>query len=644
MKKIFLTLIMVLALLCLLTVAVFAEGIVKASTTSDEYGTVIQLTEDPGLDNAKQYVSILNKINDAGTDRDALCIMTDGTYFYVFPSSYVVDERADGVFDIYAGTSDKPGLAQAMVEFNDAMSTGYYEGYALKSSDAAKRIDELVRFEFPSSVAVANDTCCMRAYPKLVEVRISHAIDFSAAKDMFINCTSLKNAIGFENATGLSVNMFMFCRSLESVSIPVNTVRIPDGMFFGCGTWVSTTFTIPNLSECTQLTTIGADAFRDSGRITIALPDTVTTLEDRAFQAGCKTGSIVISTTSKLQIIGDDAFNSCSALKTLYIPSSVTSIGKGAFHGCSYLTTLENFENCQITVLKSSLFEGATSIKTLVIPKNVTTIENAFIGTKNLTKVYFPMSLTSLADTFVNSAWENQPTNAVYIFTGKDTSVFADCARLKGATVITADEYDEAGKYTGINLVVGYSHCVVYNNGVHGEVEAATVVKSYLEAIKVVTRCVLCGIGDENGSIPALFTCQGYSLAETGEGGIVIGYLVNKAAVEEYKQVSGVEIKFGVFAVSQNKLEDKDVFSADGTAATGVVYNETSEYEYSAFVLKITGIVGAYLDAKLALGAYVAVTDESGTVYSYMQDTTKGEQIGNYYFASYNNIKGVSQQ
>ena len=43
-------------------------------------------------------------------------------------------------------------------------------------------------------------------------------------------------------------------------------------------------------------------------------------------------------------------------------------------------------------------------------------------------------------------------------------------------------------------------------------------------------------------------------------------------------------------------------------------------------------------DIKLAMGAYVAVTDGETTEYSYMQDDTNGEKLGNYYFVSYDSI------
>ena len=124
-KKVFLMLLLTAVMLCVLSISVFAEDIIVSKIESAEYGTVIQLNADPGLDNAKQYLSTLNKINDAGTDKDALCILTDGNAdnpsYYVFPSSYIVDEREDGVFDIVA-----TDLAAAMAEFNTANGTSYY--------------------------------------------------------------------------------------------------------------------------------------------------------------------------------------------------------------------------------------------------------------------------------------------------------------------------------------------------------------------------------------------------------------------------------------------------------------------------------------------------------------------------------------
>ena len=117
----------------------------------------------------------------------------------------------------------------------------------------------------------------------------------------------------------------------------------------------------------------------------------------------------------------------------------------------------------------------------------------------------------------------------------------------------------------------------------------------------------------------ALFTCLGYSAPEDGKGGIAIGYTVNNEAIKEYKEATGKTLKYGVFAVLQRNLKDKDVFAEDGTAAEGVISAEITNYEFAAFELKIVGFTDEQKDTKLAMGAYTVVSDGETTEYSYMQ-------------------------
>ncbi|MBO5091863.1 MAG: leucine-rich repeat domain-containing protein [Clostridia bacterium] len=630
-KKILLTALMVVAFIFAFVVSAFAEDIVVSRTESEEYGTVIQLSADPGLDNASQYASTLKKINDSGDSTQDYAILTDGTYYYVFPSSYIVLERDDGKFELYADA-----LAQAMAEFNDNLTTTYYEGYSVTGTYAGRRLEAIVRFEFPSDVTFAHqDWCCMRSYPKLTEVRVNHPIDFSSAEKMFQSNNALLT-VDLKEATGLAPSMFYSCKYLQSVNLPTDIVKIPNSMFFGVGS-SGTGFTIPNLLECTQLTTIGQGAFRDSGKITISIPDSVTTIESEAFRAGCKTGSVTISNTSKLETIGSYAFLSCVAIKTIYIPSTVTSIGEYAFSGTG-IHTFENFENCQITTIENNTFEGLTSLKTITIPKTVTKIENAFLGNKNLKTVYIPKTLTSIDDTFVKSAWEAAPTNIVFVFTGKDTSVFANCSIFTGANVIAGKDYNPSTSYTGINLVVGYSDCVVYNGGVHGAEVNSFEITSYLEPIKLTSNCAICDmVVEANGQIPALFESLGYSAPENGIGGISIGYRVNSEAIEEYEEKSGKKINYGLFVGVKDIIGTGNILDENGDATQGVVKVAMPKENFLVFSVKIVGFGENQKDTQFAFGAYV-IAEKNGTKeIGYMQEGTKKEN-DRYVFTSFNEV------
>ena len=96
-------------------------------------------------------------------------------------------------------------------------------------------------------------------------------------------------------------------------------------------------------------------------------------------------------------------------------------------------------------------------------------------------------------------------------------------------------------------------------------------------------------------------------------------------------------MKYGVFTVLQSKLGDNDVFGEDGTAASGVLSADITHSKLKAFELKVVGLTDEQKDIKLAMGAYVAVTDGEATEYSYMQEGEPDENE-KYSFVSYNDI------
>ncbi len=90
-----------------------------------------------------------------------------------------------------------------------------------------------------------------------------------------------------------------------------------------------TSVCVPSQIDGYTVSTIGNCAFlRAFYAYTVILPDTVTVIEQSAFQeSGVKT----IFLPSSLQTIEDNAFFWCTNLKKLVIPSSVVNIGKEAF-------------------------------------------------------------------------------------------------------------------------------------------------------------------------------------------------------------------------------------------------------------------------------------------------------------------------
>lgn len=133
----------------------------------------------------------------------------------------------------------------------------------------------------------------------------------------------------------------------------------------------------------------------------------VTGIGESAFE-NC-TGLTSVSIPSSVTNIGRFAFQNCFRLESVTVPSSVTSIGEGAFWSCISLLSIDvepdNATYCSEdgvlydkdkTVLHAYP-EGKAGLFT--VPSSVTSIGfGAFFGCEALTSVTLPDGLTSIAN------------------------------------------------------------------------------------------------------------------------------------------------------------------------------------------------------------------------------------------------------
>jgi BspA type Leucine rich repeat region (6 copies) len=143
--------------------------------------------------------------------------------------------------------------------------------------------------------------------------------------------------------------------------------------------------TVSNAGTTYNVTSIGTSAFENCSRlISVTIPSSVTSIGNKVFR-NCS-GLTSVTIPSSVTTIANNTFESCRGLSSVIIPSLVTSIGISAFSGCSGLTSVTI--PSAVTIIGSYAFESCSGLTSLIIPSSVTSIGSyAFYGCTGLTSV-----------------------------------------------------------------------------------------------------------------------------------------------------------------------------------------------------------------------------------------------------------------
>ncbi len=153
---------------------------------------------------------------------------------------------------------------------------------------------------------------------------------------------------------------------------------------------------IPSEIEGLKVTTIGEEAFFDTiGVIEFVLPDTIVTIEKRAFNS-CR-GTEKINIPEGVKTIGDGAFGDCSEMLEAIIPDSVESFGKRVFKDCESLRDTKIPDH--FTVIPDGTFDYCEDLYNIVLPEGVTEIgESAFNECVDIVSINIPKSLKKVGE------------------------------------------------------------------------------------------------------------------------------------------------------------------------------------------------------------------------------------------------------
>ena len=329
----------------------------------------------------------------------------------------------------------------------------------------------------------------------------------SIGRYAFNNCSSLQGVTlpNNDNFTTIEGDMFYNCKNLQSITVPGSVTSIGSYAFRGCSSLQEVT--LPNNDN---FTTIERDTFNGCSSLqTITIPKSVTSIGYSAFSE-CSSikrvhylgtvndwlnisfhdgtsnpiwygANLYINGTLFEEIkaedftdgkevtkINDYAFSGCVSLKSVTIPSGVTSIGSSAFYRCSsikdvyYLGTVNDWLNISFGASSSNPLNNGANLyingtllleeikaEDFTIGKEVTAISDyAFYNCKTLKSVTIPSGVTSIGSYAFRGCRSLQSITVPGSVTSIGSYAFYGCSSLQEVTLPDNNNLSTIENYT----------------------------------------------------------------------------------------------------------------------------------------------------------------------------------------------------
>ncbi|MBO4982435.1 MAG: leucine-rich repeat protein [Clostridia bacterium] len=349
-----------------------------------------------------------------------------------------------------------------------------------------------------------------------------------------------------------------------------------------------------------------------------------TTLKNVTFSKGCKyslgansfqnTGLTDLSLVddSSFTFAGAGAFYGCKSLKNVYIGNEVKTITNTPFDNCGsleivYVAAATNIADYSFRVASSG--EGAEKCQLKLYihtPSSVTLGANICAYRSNYGVIVCALSPSA---TSLNSCKYEIHAGIQHAYTVANDEptcyntykTDCPCKKVQNAyykLYIKGQSEKIVELISGPNPSVPHlfdsAVSIDYPNGIDkiGIVEA---------------KCSVCGtLEGKEKNAPAIVEFSGYSVSTTGTKAIAIGISFNSVSINQYKEVYGVDIEFGIVAASKPRLGNVSPLKADGSAYSNAVLKHDMTNIYDG-TLKLSNLSATLQKQEFILSGYIKI-------------------------------------
>ena len=255
----------------------------------------------------------------------------------------------------------------------------------------------LTNVTFPSSVETIG-SYAFSDCDSLSSVNIPSTVK-EVGSAAFLHCSWINMAIVEGKDTVLNSSIFKDCNRMESIELPFIGKSLTDstytnfGYVFGGNTYVPASLTTVIINNGTK---IYKNAFTDCENIkSLSIPSTITSVEEGAF-TGCK--NLTYNVSNGLKYLGNSSnlyhvllgiADSITSLETINVSSGTQVIADGAFKENLKIKTVKLYS--KLYYIGAYAFYGCSLLSSVTIPSGLKTIgDYAFCKCSSITSLDIP--------------------------------------------------------------------------------------------------------------------------------------------------------------------------------------------------------------------------------------------------------------